>query len=238
MNSYTKHHIEKFYYKYKNREFCQDDVTLLLVLARDYTKKNSIFRELGDFLAHPDKKTRGLVIDSFKKVIDFFEENAEFVMDGGEIGIKRPVGLGALEEIQESLSEIFQMVECSAITKDKNDLSFRDFVFCLILLLSNFKLQINSKLVEMKANYSNSLSLTISYESTELERNYLTLNVLFLNAVWITNSGSHTENINEHIVRRFSNGLLGAIPYELDTSELPSDMRDIERGKVWPLPDL
>lgn len=83
MNSYTKHNILKFHQKYLNRKFDQDDVALFIVLARDYMPKNSIFRELGDFLAHPDQKDRGIVLSSFQPVIDFFENNVEsfFLME-------------------------------------------------------------------------------------------------------------------------------------------------------------
>lgn len=238
MNSYTKHHIKKFHQKYINRNFCQDDIVLFLVLTRDYTKPNSIFRELGDFLAHPDKKDRGLIIKSFKEVLDFFEDNSRFVMDGGEIALERPSGLGTTEDIHASLCEIFLMLDLKIAANNKKDAPLRDFVFCLIFLLSNFKLSINSKLVEMTPIYSHGLSLQISYESTNLERNYLSLTVLYLDAVWIANINDTKKTLAGHIVRRFSNGFLGAIPYELDTPDLPHNMEEIRRGKVWPLPDL
>jgi hypothetical protein len=46
----------------QQRSFDQDDVAPLQVTARDYTATGIVFRELEDFLAHPDQKDRGLVI--------------------------------------------------------------------------------------------------------------------------------------------------------------------------------
>lgn len=237
MNLYTKHHIERFFQKYINRTFCQDDVALFIVLIRDYAPKNTVFRELGDFLAHPDKKDRGLVIDSFLPIVDFFDDNTESVMSGININVERPSGIGVLEDIQSSLNHIFKKVNLGFKIKDKNDLAFRDFIFCIIFLLGNFRLKINKNLLDLKISYGNSLELSISYESSSVKRNFIKLNVLFLNTVWITNCGSYSKNLKDHIVRRFSNGCLGAIHYSMDISDLSADMNSIPREEVWPLPD-
>lgn len=237
MNSYTKHHIHKFFDKYLEREFDQDDVALFIVLVRDYTPKPSIFRELGDFLAHPEQKDCGVVINNFKPVTSYFERKTEHVMDGGKIPMKRPSGLGVLEDVQQSLGAIFKEVEISGFVNDKNDPSFRDFIFCLIFLLSNFRLKIKNQLVDMKVKFGNSLSLSVSYESSKFERNYISLTVLWLNAVWVTCPSGFNEELKGYIARRFSNGLLGAIPYEADTNSLSTNMEDIPQNQIWPLVD-
>ena len=237
MNLYTKHHIQRFYQKYSERTFCQDDLALFLVLVRDYTPMNSVFRELGDFLAHPDKKDRGLVINSFKPIVDYFDKNTESVMDGGDINVNRPKGIGVLEDIQTSLNSIFLLVEIRHEFTNKNDLAFRDFIFCIIFLLGNFKLKINGKIVDLIIKYGNALELSISYESSSVRRNFITLNVLFLNTVWIESSSGYSKELTDHIVRRFSNGFLGAIHYSKDDMDLSMDMTSFPRGEVWPLPD-
>ncbi|GIB61371.1 hypothetical protein FXF06_17115 [Vibrio cholerae] len=238
MNPYTSHHIHMFFDKYKKRIFDQDDVALFIVLVRDYTPSESIFRELGDFLAHPDQKDRGLVVNSFKPVTSFYESKTEHVMSGGKIPMEPPSGLGVLEDVQLSLGAIFEQSGISNFVNEKDDLSFREFVFCIIFLLSNFKLKIKNQLVDMKVNFGNSLNLTISYESSKYESNYISLTVLRLNSVWCTCSSGFQEELNGYIVRRFSNGLLGAIPYEVDTNELCGDMKQIPREQVWPLAEL
>lgn len=237
MNSYTKHYINSFFYKYNSRKFDQDDIALFLILVRDYTPKNSVFRELGDFLCHPDKKDRGLVINSIKPIVDFFENNADLVMSGEDFDVKRPNGIDALEDILSSLNHIFSMCELTLETTNKNDLRFRDLIFCLIFMLGNFKLEINNQLLDLTVYYGNSLELSIAYESSILKRNYLEISVLFLNAVWITNSSQNWNKLDSYIVRRFSNGILAAIPYSIDTEDLSDDMNSFERGVIWPLPD-
>ena len=237
VNLYTRHHINYFFDKYVKRSFDQDDVALFIVLIRDYTPELSIFRELGDFLAHPDQKDRGMVTNNFKPVTSYFEKKTEYVMDGGKIPMKRPTGLAVLEEVQLSLGEIFRSVEIEGFVNDRDDPSFRDFVFCLIFMLSNFRLKIKNQIIDMKVKYGNALSLSISYESSKFERNYISLTVLCLNGVWVTCPSGVTEELTGYIVRRFSNGLLGAIAYEIDTNDLSTDMEQLSTGQVWLLPD-
>ncbi|MGE4268148.1 MAG: hypothetical protein AB7F25_11990 [Deferribacterales bacterium] len=240
MNSYTKHHILKFYKKYESRSFDQDDVALFIVLARDYTPKGSIFRELGDFLGHPDKKDRGIVIDSYSEVIKLFDQEAEIFFDErhDEINMKPPKGLGLTEEIHASLCDVFALVGLTDVAKDRNYLPFRDFVFCLIFLLSNFKLEINDKLHNMVVDYGHSVSLTISYESKQYPRNYIKLNVIFLGNVNTMSIYTDLhEKLENHIVRRFDNGLLGAIPYDIDNNSFCKGMSNLDGGICWPLPN-
>ncbi|WP_108947180.1 hypothetical protein [Shewanella halifaxensis] len=234
MNKYIHHHIERFYEKFISRTFDQDDVAMFIVLARDYTPKMSIFRELGDFLAHPDKKDRGLVISSFQEIINFFDANTLEVFKGIEMPKPKSNGLGVLDEVMTSLCAIFALVGIDHEIESKNELRFRDFVFCLIFLLGNFRLKMNGQLVNFKVKYGNALSLSISYESKTYERNFLSLNLMLLCGVWRQNMGSEHE-LNGYIARRFSNGHLGAIPYQLDVHCLDKDMESFKRGLVWPL---
>lgn len=240
MNSYTKHHILRFYNKYINRSFDQDDVAFFIVLARDYAPENSIFRELGHFLAHPDKKDRGILIKNYNEAVNIFEQNTEnfFGHDWPDkINMKPIKGLGRIEEIQTSLYDVFRLVDLTPPMYNKNDLYFRDFIFCLIFLLSNFKLQINGKLHEMIVHYGHSVSLETSYESINHNRLYCNLPVIFLENVNTTMGlFNNDKKLKNHIVRRFDNGLLGAIPYEVHDKSPCKDM-SVLRGICWPLPD-
>ncbi|MFH0255892.1 hypothetical protein ACGRL8_02235 [Vibrio rumoiensis] len=238
MNKYTHHHIERFYGKFINRSFDQDDTAMFIVLARDYTPKGSIFRELGDFLAHPDEKDRGLVISSFQDVIDFFDENTLKTFDGADLPKQRNSGIGVLDEVKDSLCAIFALVGIDHEIESRNELRFRDFVFCLIFLLGNFRLKMNGQLVQIQVKYGNGLSLSISYESANYDRHYLSFNLMLLCGVWPQCIPTdYKKDLSGYIVRRFSNGYLGAIPYELDAPSLNTDMQSFERGVVWPLND-
>lgn len=238
MNKYTHHHIERFYEKFISRSFDQDDAAMFIVLARDYTPVGSIFRELGDFLAHPDEKSRGLVIRAFQETIDFFDDNTLETFDGAELPKQRSSGIGVLDEVKTSLCAIFAQGGIEHEIESRNELRFRDFVFCLIFLLGNFRLKMNGQLVQIQVKYGNALSLSISYESANYDRHYLSLNLMLLCGVWPQCIPTYYEkDLSGYMVRRFSNGYLGAIPYELDVPCLDTDMLSFERGVVWPLND-
>jgi len=94
----------------------------------------------------------------------------------------------------------------------------------------------NGQLVKIKVQYGNALS--ISYESTSVDRHYLSFNLMLLCGVWLQCIPTdYKKDLSGYIVRRFSNGYLGAIPSELDVSCLDTDMQSFERGAVWPLND-
>ncbi len=197
-------------------------------------KKNSIFRELGDFLAHPDQKDKGIVISSFQPVIDFFENNVERFFSDGIVNFEMPKGLGLLEDVQDSLFSEFKLVDLELPIMGRNEESFRDFIFCLIFILGSCKLKIKDKKYNLCITYGHSLQLNISYESSKKPRNFILMSVLFLGNVW-RQGGSYEKELLNHIARRFDNGLLGAIPYELDFLNFNSNMSSYKKGVVWPL---
>lgn len=239
MNSYTKHQISRFYDKYISRQFDQDDVSLLIVLVRDYMKPGSIFRELGDFLAHPSAKDRGLVIESFLPFVDYFEKynNIDVYLDGDNVKMG-PTGLGMHEEIHSSLSDLFALIDINYLAKNRHSNPFRDFVFCLIFLLGNFKIQLNNKLHDLNIEYGHSLSLNVLYANSKNLNHRILLPVLFLGNVWISCSDLfYKRKLKDHIVRRFNNGNLAAIASDQDIQDLNTDMASFKRGEIWPSPD-
>jgi hypothetical protein len=159
MNSLCKHHIARFHQQYINRTFDQDDVTLFLVLVRDFHDKNSVFKELGDFLAHPECKSQGLTLKNFSRYTHSFETNIK------EIFIERNYqgtsykGIGTFDDIFRGLKQTFKLVGLKLGSSSKGDLAFRDFVFCLIFMLNNFKLQVDDRLFQLKVIYGHSLEL-------------------------------------------------------------------------------
>ena len=240
MNSYTKHQISRFYDKYITRQFDQDDVSLLIVLVRDYTKPGSIFRELGDFLAHPSAKDRGLVIDSFLPIVGYFEtnNNIDVYQDGDNVKMG-PTGLGIHEEIHSSLSDLFALIGINYLANNSHSNPFRDLVFCLIFLLSNFKIQLNNKLHDLNVEYGHSLRLNVLYANSKNNNHRIVLPVLFLGNVWISCIDLfYKKQLKDHIVRRFNNGNLAAISSDLDIQDLNSDMGSFQRGEIWPSPDF
>ena len=239
MNAYCRHKVHQFYESYQNRSFDQDDVALFTVLTRDYSDQRSIMRELGDFLAHPDEKNRGIVLESVKQAAAHFEENCLAYFH--DQALEPPVfkGLGTREELRKELKKIFT---ASGILVDNigiEDEQFRDFIFCIIFLLSSFRLKLGARLFDLSVEYARGLTLYISYESLNVPRCFISMPVLFLGNVWIENTsllgGSKFALVN-HIARRFEEGFLGAIAYEDDRAKKPLHAACFERGKVWPLP--
>lgn len=222
------------------RQFDQDDVALFLIITRDYASKGSIIRELGDFLAHPDTKDRGIVLNSVKEAAIDFEENCKHHFK--EKDFQPPIfkGLGTLEEIATDLTAIFSRADIQPQPIARHDNNFRDFVFCIMFLLSTFKIKHEMRFFEFIIKYSHSLSLTISYESKNYPKKFIILGVISLENVWTTcpTLFRPTEyKLKEHIARRFEDGFLAAIPFKDDHNKKTLKVKDFERGKIWPLPD-
>lgn len=241
MNEYCKHKVFQFHKSFKERSFDQDDVALLIVLTRDYTKKGSIFRELGDFLAHPNEKDRGLVLNSVKSAAASFEKECRRYFEDPDFKPPTVKGLGKLEELIEDILAIFNLAGLSKLSIGRDDSNFRDFVFCIIFLLSSFKVKHETRLFDFKVDYSHGLTLYISYESTMFPGHFATLPILFLGNVWISCStlfGSSRNALKNHIARRFEEGVLAAVAYEDDVAKQLLNGKDFARGTVWPLPEL
>ncbi|WP_157956780.1 hypothetical protein [Salinicola halimionae] len=239
MNSYCRHKAHHFFEIYQNRSFDQDDIALFTVLTRDYSEQGSILRELGDFLAHPDEKDRGLVLKNVKQAASHFENNclAYFHDEAFEPPLFK--GLGTLDELSNELKRIFIASGVWVEDIEIDGVHFRDFVFGIIFLLSSFRVKLGDRLFNMSVEYAHGLTLYISYESLNFPRRHIRLPVMFLGNVWIENIspfGGSKSILKDHIARRFEEGFLGAVHYDDDPNgELLSAAR-FERGKIWPLP--
>ncbi len=236
MNSYCLHKTKQFYKSYINRSFDQDDVALFLTVIRDYSEKSSIFRELGDFLAHPEQKDRGLVINSINEIVDVFEEKClTHTLNADVLPIFKSL---SKQKLAKSLEQQFKKANIVDVEISENDLSFRDFVFCIIFILSQFRLKHNNKLLDLKVTYGHSLKLSASYQSKNMPNYFATLGVLSLHNVWV-DYVDHLKSgyeLDEFIARRLNNGTLVAISFEEDLSGNFSGA--FERGHHWPLPDF
>lgn len=225
MNQYCKHNIEKFYRSFIDRTFDQDAVSLFLAASRDYTKKGSVLRELGDFIAHPDEKDRGIVINAIEKIIPQFDEylakcreSREFASDPDKL----PMFYGiALEDVAKDLYDIFRRagIEIDSIEIDGD--SFREFSATIIIILGACKLKAGGQILEMEIYYGPSLYAQVSYESRKYIRHYASLSVMQLNNVntsaeWFSLAFRNGVRIESKIARRSKYFGLVAISYEDD----------------------
>ena len=245
MNEYCKHTIKKFYDRFISRQFDQDDLALLFVVSRDYFERGEIVRELGDFIAHPKLKTKGIVINNikssivpqFNRFLDKYKKNNVDITQLHSIDV-----LCSDEELIDELTKIFNLAGIEATEISREDDNFREFLFCLVFLLSNYKLSINGQEVEMSAIYSRSLSLRILVESSKNSRNFSRLSILQVHNVWAdcpTLPTTTEHDLSHHIARRFDDGkkgFIGAISFCDDQGSKIYKAKEFESGKCWPLP--
>lgn len=244
MNEYCKYKIKSFYEKYIDRTFDQDDVAQFFVNSRDYSKRGSIIREVGDFLAHPNLKDRGIVLDSIKEIMPLFDNMLEDKRRGKVDYFNQPTfkGLGSDDELINDLNHIFESAGINAKLISREDNNYRDFLFCTIFLLSTFKIKYNEQELTLQAVYSHSLKLQVICESKNYQRHFAALPVLQLSNVWTncpTTFSAPEYTLENHIARRFKQGFIAAISYENDSIHKKTrfDSNDFEKGQIWPSPD-
>lgn len=217
MNAYTEYQIKNFYEKYKDQTFDQDDIALFITASRDDTNHGSIFKELGDFIAHPNLKDRGMAIKNLKPAIKYFEENTDDMLGGRRPTIEVPFSIGFNNEILDELYSVFGMVGIYPLSRNIHSPSFRDFIFCLIFLLGNFKLKLNKKTCPLVVTFSGALSLTVFYPSNKYPKYLAEFTLAFLGNVYTGGLPSfYKKKLDGHIAKRLFDGSLAAIPYEFD----------------------
>ena len=245
MNEYCKHTIERFYDLFVSRQFDQDDIALLFVVARDYFEKGEVVRELGDLIAHPKLKTKGIVLNNIKgKVIPQFNSFLDKYKRGSVDITKLPAidVLCSNDLLIKQLSKVFKLANIVPYHISREDDNFREFVFCLVFLLSNYKLLLNGDVLEMSAIYSHSLELRVSVESYKNSRNFFQIPVLQVHNVWVdcpTIPMPAEHPLKQHIARRFDdggNGFIGAISFDDDQGHKIYKSEEFKRGQCWPLP--
>ena len=243
VNEYTAHMIKKFYRSYINRTFDQDDVTLFLISARDYCKRNKSMREIGDFIAHPGARDRGITLSSVTDVTPYFEVmlQAQYNFSATESEYLPYRGIGTRDDLLEDLQSIFDMANAGTIDRSPESPEFREFLFCIIFLLCKFSIKIKNQKLLFEIQYSKDLSLNIRYESTVYPRHYANLTVIRIRDVWkeLPTSIFHTRSIKvtNHIARRFNRGFLCAVPYESDLALSNFEDGDFEEGAMFPISD-
>lgn len=244
INEYSRHQIQRFYKSFLERSFDQDDVAQFFVNSRDYSKEGSIIRDVGDFLAHPKLKDRGIVLKSIKEIMPLFDNMIESEKKGlvDYWNIPTFKGLGSDEVLIDDLNYVFNVFGLNEIKIVRKDNSYRDFLFCTIFLLSTFKIKFENKNLDFEAIYSHSLSLQAKCESSSHKRHFSTLPVLQLQNIWIncvTTPRAPEHKLQNYIARRFKQGFIAAISYENDIKfqDKIYDANDFEKGEVWPSPD-
>ncbi|WP_025517509.1 hypothetical protein [Bordetella trematum] len=242
MNTYSEHAVRKFHAAYQEGSFDQDDVALLIVVSRDYTKKGGVLRELGDFLAHPDRKTKGLVIDEIQRVAPQFDDFLIHDYEGLKNGLEydpdmAPIFTGIKREaLASELSKLFALAQIKDTAVDEDSCSFREFVACVILLLEPCLIYVNQQTLKVDVTYGHSITATVSYESHMYKNHFAKLTILSLpnvNLSWLPLH--HTVPVTGMIARRDKHGGLIGITRENDLRAGFIERDDFESGEIYPL---
>jgi hypothetical protein len=120
----------------QNGSFSGVEIRSLLISVRYAQPHSLILKELGDFVAHYDERTQGILYEHIDK---FMSEFINFAMSGGTVKIPKP--LFDQEKIVTELIKVIQFNKISGF----NELKFRSQTFkfmCKILeLIAGTKIQ-------------------------------------------------------------------------------------------------
>jgi hypothetical protein len=215
MMAYCKHVITRFAESLANSTFDQDSVAHFIVMARDYSAKRGVIRELGDFLAHPTGRNTGLVFVALEKSAVIFES---FLLaprvDRDAAHLRVPYDPMDKKVLHEELLGIFTQagVVCNVQIKSS---AFEDFVACVIFLLQYCQVTVNGVATKFELHYGHGLSLNAMYESKKFNRNFAKIPLLYVHNINRSYTGPDHE-LNHFVARRFEDGRLIAISYADD----------------------
>ena len=247
MNKYIKHKIQNFADIYSSNLFDQYDVESFFVAARDYSENSTFIREIGDFIAHPKMKTIGTIRDNLVGVaipsLDRFIDKYK----RGSIDITKIPSVELLcdnKTISKELEQIFKIADIDKNINESDD-SFRDFMFCTILLLGNFSVKVKTKhngvtkenIYPLEAHYSNHVTLEINFESNKFKRKGGIISILEVPNVWPACPRvivPQKEHLNGYIARRFKEGFLAAVEFKHDKSKTPLTQENMVGSTFWP----
>ncbi len=246
MTPQSKHALRKFYYSLVERNFDQNDVERFFTNSRDYSQKNSIIREIGDFIAHPQKKEKGMILESFLGM----EKPIEEFMFKNRHRKNLPIynGLGTGEKLINEINKIFKKAGLEKENLLISSPSIRELISCLIFLLSGFKVELEfqsipfKEEVRMEVFYSSDLSLQAKLRLPRFPSTSFSITILRVREVWPDCPrlyiGYRPKKLENHICRRFTNNLLAAIDYKKDLKSSNHSLEDFNSGEIWPISSI
>ena len=143
MNTTVIHRIKKFQQRYIESVFDQDDVYILLVDLREFCAHNERhIRELGDYLAHPERD-RGLTFRELQNVYEEVVNNFNQLWITTKDLPQLPI-IFKETTIFKELDVIFERIglPLKEIKNCFNDQRAIDFSLCLLGLLCSAKIKI------------------------------------------------------------------------------------------------
>lgn len=209
--------------------------------VRDYSSKGSAFREIGDFIAHPELKDRGIVLKDITSLRPNFEELLLNERKGISVdygALPQFNGIGGCTKIKNELESTF--VDAGLpISINETDANFREFVFCTIFLLGQFSMKIDDQKSGFIIEYSKDLSLSSRVESSQIPNFFVLFPLLTIRNCWRAYPGTiltpSSTKLSGYVARRFDTGHIAAIPNENEPGGGILKGSDFKVGEVWPL---
>ena len=227
MNELVKHRIESFIIKYDARLFDQDDVYLLLIDLRDSTKKDSLARELGDFLAHPHERDKGLTWEvlnrTYKDVLNSFED-----IFSGKAASRASLLCTELDIIGSVCEGIKSAgIHPGALEKPLNDSRAKDFMLCVVGLLSSCIIKVGDRCFPLSLELGRDGRHLCVFANIKVEKLARTINMAWpiLRTSCRVNDACLTEffpwgQVKYFVARRQGDGSLKICKLETDKKRL------------------
>lgn len=231
MMSYCAHVVSRFSRHLQERTFDQDDVALFILMTRDYCQKGSALRELGDFLAHPKARDRGLVFSALEASAKIFEEFLEADRISPYQLIPK-IDFKPLERksILQDIKTAFKVAGID-VKIEVTEKSFDELISCIILLIQNCAVDINGQRACFDLKYGHGIYLSAIYVSEKFPAQ----NALFplLSVGNINKSFLHpAQKIDKYIARRIKDGRLIALPYSVDVEKTGTDLNETDLDRA------
>jgi hypothetical protein len=158
--------IDRIIERISSGTFTCDDIKLLYVDLRDFSAKNSITREIGDYIAHPKEKDRGLShkrasdqYTAFKRMADLISGRCPGESDTIEVKPAFDNSDIVNDVIVQLCAQGFS--NCNDLTKYSESLGL-----CIITLLQDARIKIDKNTIVEAGIFFvyGVISLTVTYE--------------------------------------------------------------------------
>lgn len=121
MKGIEKSKAQKVINKVQSGDFDENDIDNLFMRLRAYSKKNVIFREIADFVAHNDLRDRGITNQSLQAMYYSIKFFIEYISPKKTIDITKPFPMWIKRLIQYQIDKIDErkLIELHKVTKER-----------------------------------------------------------------------------------------------------------------------
>jgi hypothetical protein len=145
--------------------------------------------------------------------------------------------LNFVRNIIDDLEHAFNLCLERRVKINESDRSFREFIFCIIFLLGNFKIQYGTTLLSLIVRYAQSVTLEARVMSAIYHNHFALLPIITLPNVWRSYFGNWAGDgviLKGYIARRLQEGHLAATPCSKDVGAQRHSVNEFQPRELWP----